>query len=793
MSTHFINYNISKSASYVRVLRFSVIITYILANNIFECSSQTIVINEFMSDNETTIQNSFGEFSDWVELHNQSEQTINIESFALSDNKDNLNKWIFPNKTIAANGYLIVFASGKDITDISELHSNFKLSSSGENLFLTDSLNIIVDSVSPINLSADEVYCRYPDGGDNWITSSFATPNYSNKQPDELSLSNKPGFYSKPFNLSITSYLGDSIFYTLDGSIPTTKSSLYSEAIPITNNSLNENSLANIPSTTNQSAISYKAWDAPNKKIDKATIVRYASFKNGRVNSEIHTQSYFIIEPNKYDLPIISLVTDSLNLFNYDTGIYIPGKYFDASNPEWTGNFFKSGNSWERPVHIEYFDENGLLCMNQDAGFRIHGGKTRQAAQKSLRLYARDEYGTKYFNYKLLPQRDNEQYKRILLRTGMAAWFGNTIIADVFAHELVSNLNIEFQYYQPAIVFINGEYWGIHTIRDRIDERYIEYISGYDKDSIDLITGNATIISGSNTNYIALMEFIDNNDISTYENYKYIESKIDVDNYIDYQIAETFLGNSDWPSNNMKLWKPQNNLGKWRWIFYDIDAGFSHYSKNMLIHATEDDESITWPNSSESTLLFRKLLTNNEFQDRFISRYSDLLNNDFSKDSMLFKLEHVKYLYDSEINRHSERWNSPSSYNTWEYDISKNILQFVENRPCYVKEHIESYFDLSNFGYQCSSSSNISSDFVVAPNPNTGNFNIINKSDNIFSGEFSLSTITGAIIYKNAYFNLNPMEKEECNINDLQNGIYILSISNASNNYFERRKIIITK
>ena len=141
-------------------------------------------------------------------------------------------------------------------------------------------------------------------------------------------------------------------------------------------------------------------------------------------------------------MPIISLVTEESNFFSADSGIYVPGIHFDENNPHLTGNYFQKGILWERPAHIEYFDQNGNTKFSQDAGIRIHGGKTREAAQKSLRLYARKEYGKQYFNYSLLPNNEINQYKRFILRTTMGCW-NQSIIKDVVAHNTVKNLNLE--------------------------------------------------------------------------------------------------------------------------------------------------------------------------------------------------------------------------------------------------------------------------------------------------------------------------------------------------------------
>jgi len=658
------------------------ILIIILFLSVIYVNGQTVLINEFMAKNNTTIQDEDGDFSDWIEIYNTTNSTINLLNYSLSDDNNNLNKWIFPEITILPHSYLLVFASNKDRLDTTELHTNFKISSSGEELYLLNNLGTIIDQTNSVNLSDDESYGRVPDGDTNWIVINTPTPNSSNNNSNQLIFSNQEGFYTTPFSLIINSLLADTIYYTLNGDIPTENSNIFTDSIFIEDRNSQPNIISEIPTTPEQNLISYKAWESPSETIDKATILRCASYSNGLRTSKIYTKTFFVDSEiiDKYTIPIISLITEEENLFNPDSGIFVPGINFDSNNPEWSGNYFMRGDNWERNIHIEYFENNGNLGFSQDAGIRIQGGKTRQASQKSLRLYARDEYGKKDFDYKLLPQKQINKYKRFILRTSMGAWGGQTIIKDALAQNISSSLNLDYQDFQPVIVYINGEYWGIHTIRDRIDERYIEYTHNIDKDSVEFK-------EWGNIAYENLIEFIENNSLEYSSNYEYVKTQIDIDNYIDYTIAELFFANYDWPANNMKLWRKIPE-GKWRWVLYDLDAGFGNENYNMFIHSTKNDSSVTWPNSPSSTFLFRNLLKNETFQSLFISRYANILNNDFDNAIMTNKLDTIKELYSPEITKHIGRWNYPNSFESWEEDIENGLLSFIEKRPCGVRDNI---------------------------------------------------------------------------------------------------------
>lgn len=749
--------------------------------------SAQIVINEFMSDNVATIVDQDGDFSDWLELYNFSNAPINLLNFSLSDQNDDLNKWKFPEVTIPAQSFLLIFASNKNIVDLNELHANFKISSSGESLFLSNNLGQIIDQIEPIELTEDKSFGRTPDGSNNLLPFIFSTPNSSNNLNNELVFEFNGGFYTDPFFQKITSLTEDTIYYTLDGSIPTGNSIVFSDSLLIDFKYSVDNIISNIPTTPGQSLISYKAWKAPNYKIDKANILRYATYKNGVQTSEIYTHTYVVdsVIFEKYEMPIISLVTDAGNFFDDNVGIYVPGENYSTDDSEWTGNYFQHGDLWERPVHIEYFEKDGSLGFAQNAGIRIHGGKTRQAAQKSFKLYARNKYGKKYFDYDLMPHRQNNKYKRFLLQTTLGSW-GKAIISDVFAHSIAKEIGLDYLDYRPVVVFINGEYWGVQIIRDRIDERYVAYGNNLNEDSVE-------IRGYYNVPYLDLVLFVDSNDLSETENYDYVKTKLDIDNFIDYHILEMFLKNFDWPANNIDAWKHKNENGKWRWLFYDSDAAFGNYNYNMFEHMAPTDSSIIWPNSLGSTSLFRNLIKNQDFKNHFISRYAYLLNNDFQEDSLIKKLNKLIKLYEPEMPRHMSRWDFLGSVSNWKDTIDSRIVTFIEKRPCVVEKNLVEFFDISTFDFHCVDSSVKTSNkkLLLAPNPNGGHFFIYNILPEDITGEIIVTDIIGRTIYSKDDVSLIKNEKTYFDFSYLPSNSYILMFKNKD--FREVRKFILIK
>jgi len=464
------------------------------------------------------------------------------------------------------------------------------------------------------------------------------------------------------------------------------------------------------------------------------------------------------------------------------------GKNEPCNNPQWTGNYFCHGSAWEKPVHIEYFEKNGELVFSQDAGVRIHGGGTRAAAQKSLRLYAREKYGKKYFKCRLLPGRNVDKYKRFILRTTMGAWGAPTVIKDVLAHAIAKNLDVDYQEYSPVIVFINGEYWGIHTIRDRIDERYIEYLYNIDKDSVMFYEDNQS-------DFFSILKYIDSHDLADDSNYEYVKERIDIDNYIDYNIIELFLKNFDWPVGNFKIWRPIAKGGKWRWIFFDLDGALGKpRDYNMLQHATLNDSSVVWPNPPASTFLFRNLLKNRTFRSNFISRYSELLNMEFKSYIMISKLNDIEELYAPEIKSHAIRWHYPESFKKWKEAVEDELRRFLVERPCYVAENIMTFFNTDDFGFSCDSviekkQLDINSLLLIAPNPSDGNFYFYNNFDYILNAEIIISNVNGSIVYReeNVFIPLGYLKY--FNLSRLPDNIYFLRI--ISENLNKQFKILI--
>lgn len=490
---------------------------------------------------------------------------------------------------------------------------------------------------------------------------------------NNLVFSHESGFFYEGFSLEITPTTSsiDPIYYTLDGSIPTPSSNRYIEQISI-----------ELPQDTLVSFNSY--------------IIRARSFRDTIPSSRIVSKSYLIYrnQSERFSFPVISLITDPGNFFDYDTGIYVDGVHLDPTNPTWTGNCFMTGIEWERDVRIQYFTTSGEMVLDQDAGVRIHGGIMRNVAQKSLRLYAREEYGHSTFNCQLLPQKRKNEYKRFILRSSFVCW-NNTIIKDPLAASLAKGLHFETQDYRPVIVLLNGEYWGIHAIRDYIGIFHFSDKYHVNKESVN-IAANDYVFEGSSSAYVEVDHILDSMDMTDSVSMQEIALRMDINSLINYYNAEIYLNNYDWPGGNRRWWNSSEyDKGKIRWIFYDLDASFSGrggVSFDKLQQATVPSSG--WPNPPSSTKLLSSLLKNKQFQNEFITRAAYLMNYYLHADTIIPAINRMKAEYATEMHDHLERW-SYGSYATWESNIESALINFARDRRKYVNQHYISKFGLS--------------------------------------------------------------------------------------------------
>ena len=210
-------------------------------------------------------------------------------------------------------------------------------------------------------------------------------------------------------------------------------------------------------------------------------------------------------------------------------------------------------------MHFELIEPgSSIAALSQGVGVRVHGNATRALRMKSLRLYARSSFGASSFAYPIFLDQSLAAYYRLILRNS-GNDFGYAMFRDAAIQAIVAPLGFDTQAYRPAALFINGEFWGIHNIRERFDKYYLGEVYGVDRDNIDLLEDYGVVEEGDNLHYVALLNFIRSNGAAGEVQYRHIETQMDVNNYADYQISQIFARNTDWPGNNIAYWRLRTN------------------------------------------------------------------------------------------------------------------------------------------------------------------------------------------------------------------------------------------
>lgn len=766
----------------------------------FILQAQDVVINEFMSSNFNFYADEDGDYSDWIELYNKGSETVDLAGYHISDNPANLYRWEFPTYQLEPGGFLIIFASGKDRSDGPYFHTNFSISKSGEPLFLLRTDNVIVDSWPAIALAGNQSYGCVSDGAFNRCHFSSPSPGSSNatgtpfhNQSSFLAFSHDQGFYAHNFDLSITSPGSEaSIHFTRDGSDPTLFDSILNGPLHISSLNNVPNSISMIP--TNVAETWYdRGWKAPDGQVQKAVVIKAQAWQNGVPTSPVYTKTYFVgpgIQERYQGVPVISIVTDSLNLFDYERGIYVPGLQHDIRPdiaPEYGhGNFNERGSTWERPAHMSLFENDGSVGLSQNVGVRIHGGMSRIWPIKSLRLYARDVYGEETMDYRFFPEKDTENFSTILLRNS-GNDFLTTYFTDALSSVLLGDMDLERQNYRPAVVFINGEYWGVHNLRQRMDEHYLHEEKGASPGLIDMVENWEYTTAGSGDDFYELMAYVAENDLSVDAHYRHVTDQIDIRNFIDYYVAKQYIAVKDWPGNNIVAWRSIDTGNKWRWLYYDNDEAFVDASFNSVNHAMYSSD-LHVHHTEASVLLFDKLFDNNTFRRLYLRNFEYHMRHTFHPDRLRFHIDSLSEQIAPLMEEHIARWGFPSSKTAWEKHVD-DMRSFAIERPCQILSFLQEYFpeygpsfarEVCPAFYKgpADSQTELVSEATLWPNPASDALNVSVKQSDGGISVISIFDITGRRIKEKTFLS-DFSSPHSISTSDLVGGTYILEFKSG--------------
>lgn len=650
----------------------SAVLTALCLSALPPCAVQaagTVVINEVCTKN-STLPAPDGQYYDYIELYNTGSSEASVGGYMLSDNPEKPELYVIPEGTvIPAGGFLVVYC---DVPEGGSLGgAPFGLSKDGETIVFSDANGSAIETLEVPALAGDTAFGRIPDGSDtfgvlNTLSAGSANPT-GNAETSVFApkFSQESGFYASGFDLTLSAAAGCTVYYTTDGSDPTTASERYSAPISI----YDKSSEANVYAAETDISQGYQPPSAP---VDKAMIVRAIAVDGSGNVSNIATNSYFIGYTQNdiaMNMRVISLVSDPDNLFDYETGIYVYGKTYDdwRSSPDYSpmaqsweipGNCTQSGREWERPAHMTVF-ENGEAAYSAEVGIRIHGGATRSSAQKSFNLYARLDYGTReiaydFFDGKLrdLNGKKIKTFDKLSLRNG-----GNdekTKIRDRLNQEMVQDRAYGTQAQTECIVFLDGEFWGTYNIVEKLDDTYISDHYGVKKSTVCMVKTDE-LEEGTQqgwADYEALKALAKSGNFANDSDYQKIAAMMDLHSFADYMATEIILGNSDFGTNNYCLWKtettdPEREYadGKWRFVLFDTEYGQGLYNQSNSSSSILQSLQQMANKGDWLPKLFIGLTENDAFLHDFLLCYYDQCNENFSADRVSARLAELKAIY----------------------------------------------------------------------------------------------------------------------------------------------------
>lgn len=579
-------------------------------------------------------------------------------------------------------------------------------------------------------------------------------------QNDTVVFSAEGGFYDDVFALQLfNNNTQNHIRFTTNGNRPTAQSSLYEEPLLLDCSKYSRSEIYTILNCPEQD------FFLPDS-IRHCIVIRAAVFdENDSCVSQVVTNSYFIsaLGCDTHGLPAVSLCADSLDLFDYEIGIFVPGIHFDPLSPYLSGNYFMKGREWERLTNVEFYeiDNRGF---KQQLGLRTHGKQSCWRSQKGYSLYAREEYGHKRINYKLFETTSIASFKRLALRPYMSAWNGSGC-KDYICNRIVEPLDVESLSSRPCVLFINGEYWGIYYVEEKPDEHYLADHLGVDKDDVTIIKEWVETDCGDPANFDALYAWMEQADLSDDEQYAYAEAHIDISSFIDYFVFEIFVENLDWPAANLRCWQEGN--GKWRWIFYDGDACLEEQGFDAFANATYVGDAI-WPSSRRATLFFRRLLENDQFETDFANRFNELAITTFAYPNTKPYFDTIKAALQYEVPNQTHRFGSPSSYSSWLYYSMAVINNFLMDRPVSILASLNEF--LSNEPL-------LINDFEIYPNPSYGEIHLRLDAEGLSAHEVGIFDMMGRKVFMMPC--LLKEGRNEITFNpNLSPGVYIIKVGN---------------
>ena len=601
----------------------------IKAFNLNRKNPNELIINEVLNYNKDYLKID-GKYYDIIELYNNTNNEINLGEYTISNDSKKPELMKLPNKQLKPNEYYILYASGNTkLTNKNNTHINFKVSTE-ESIYLYKK-NSLVDSMFVADVKQGYSVGKGIESGVYYY--SEPTPGKKNKTESVLIsyeplFSIRPGIYNNDISVALNGS-GD-IYFTTDGSIPNKDSKKYKNPI----------------------------------KLSKTTVIRARAYESGKESSDVVTGSYIIKE--KHKLPVLS--------------ISLPDKSFDELHKD-------LGASTTVKAHAELYEKNSSFSI--DCGMKLFGGQTRYIPKKSFALKFSSKYGQSKLKYKVFDRRDSYKFDTIVVRSGSQDSAG-AMFRDELATSLMNDYGtVDVQDYKATVLYINGKYWGVYFLREKVDEEFISHHYNVSESGTNIVRVDNVVSSGSSSDYNELVSYIKNHDMSSNDSYKWVSKHLDIDNFIDYLCGELYTTNND-IVNTRFFNNPKIDNGKIKMIFYDFDYAFYNYDRDYLGWLT--NPSGMGDHHFNNTIL-TGLMKNKKFKERFLERLSYNLKNVWADKIVKKRYNELYDMIEPEMKRDLKRWNR--TYSDWQKEC--NILKnYINKRRSNLLKNVKSYFRLSD-------------------------------------------------------------------------------------------------
>ncbi len=655
------------------------LLNILLCMSFFSNANAEVRITEIMTNNVSTILSEKYNYDGYVEFFNDG-NSVDLKGWTVTNIKEGNVNWSvkLDSTHVLPKGYSLLFF-GKTETG-SQAASKFQSNFAGRvgNKLSTDEGSIFFEKDGKkIELTYPNQYPHISYCQDGFMTPTPGKENdnlvtaISNRVAAPTFKSGTPGLYEGGLNVELQCATeGAKIYYTLNGDVPTKENGkAYNGAIAI----------------------------------DKTTSVRARAYKDGMLFSEILTGSYIL--PDKYHnackgtgdkLPVVSISANYKDIYDDMIGIYVVGKNGIENSCTPVANY---NQDWMRSANFEYMLD-GKVVDNQEVEIGVYGGCTRIHVGKSLKIKANKRSGKNKMNYtSFFTNRSYKKYKSLALRNGGNGYsYVQPRWRDMFIQSLADGMNIDKQAAQPVSFYFNGEYYGMMILTERTDEDFVYHNYGLDEEEIDMLVGNGSYVCevGTREAYDNMITYVSKK-YSDDDFYDVLNTHMDIDEFVDYQIIQQYVGNTDWVTNNIKLWRKHDG-GRFRWILYDTDFGLSPRSTaldtNMLDFTTKTIKT----QSSKPLILMQSCMKNEDFRWKFLDQYLDRLENQFTDEKIDTKLDSIWNMTEYEMCatvKHSDLLDCPGNFDKY-HDEIETMRSFAKERKKYVISQLKKEFGLGD-------------------------------------------------------------------------------------------------